>query len=82
MLKYSTSATIAQNRCWWQVFFSVVNFKNMKWYKSLSIEQKINLKYLSSSICGIQFSSIVSVLGFRLAINTLYEKLKIEGFNI
>jgi hypothetical protein len=54
----------------------------MKWYKSLSIEQKINLKYLSSSICGIQFSSIVSVLGFRLAINTLYEKLKIEGFNI
>ena len=30
MFKLSTSATIAQNRCWWQVFYRFTKFKSIK----------------------------------------------------
>ena len=51
----------------------------MKWYNSLSINQKINLKQISHLITGMEFSDMVYLLGFNLSINTLYEKLVIEG---
>jgi len=54
----------------------------MKWYKTLTVEQKINLKDTCSLICGADFSGLVRVLGFRLTINTLHEKLKLEGFDV
>lgn len=54
----------------------------MNWYKTLTVEQKINLKDLCSIICGANFSGLVRVLGFRLTINTLHEKLKLEGFDV
>ena len=54
----------------------------MNWYKKLTIEQRINLKELCPIICGAEFSGLVRILGFRLTINTLYEKLKLEGFDV
>ena len=54
----------------------------MNWYKTLSIEQKINLKELCPLICGAEFSSLVIILGFKLTINTLHQKLKLEGFDV
>lgn len=54
----------------------------MEWYKTLSIEQRINLKELCPIICGVEFSPLVSLLGFKLTINTLHEKLKLEGFKV
>lgn len=55
---------------------------NMNWYKKLTIEQKINLKDLCPIICGAEFSGLVRILGFRLTINTLHEKLKLDGFDV
>lgn len=54
----------------------------MNWYKTLTIEQRINLKDLCPIICGAEFSGLVRILGFKLTINTLYEKLKLEGFDV
>jgi len=54
----------------------------MDWYKTLTIEQRINLKELCPIICGAEFSGLVRVLGLRLTINTLHEKLKLEGFEV
>jgi hypothetical protein len=39
----------------------------MDWYKTLTLNQKINLKELSESICGIKYSLL---------------KLKLEGFSV
>lgn len=54
----------------------------MNWYKTLTIEQRINLKDLCPLICGIGFADLIRVLGFKLTINTLHEKLKLEGFEV
>jgi len=54
----------------------------MNWYKTLTIEQRINLKELSELICGIRFETLISIFGFYDAIELLYNKLQIEGFLI
>lgn len=54
----------------------------MNWYKTLTIEQRINLKELCPLICGYDFSSLIRILGFKLTINTIHEKLKLEGFMV
>lgn len=54
----------------------------MNWYKTLSIEQKINLKDLSQTICGIPFNSLISLFGFKQTINLLHQKLQMEGFQV
>jgi hypothetical protein len=50
----------------------------MKWYKTLTIEQRINLKELSETICGIKYIYLVKLFGMRDAIELLYSKLKLE----
>jgi len=54
----------------------------MNWYKTLTVEQRINLKELCPIICGANFSGLVKLLGFKLTINTLHQKLQLDGFNI
>ena len=54
----------------------------MKWYKSLTILQRINFKDLSEDICGIEFASLVILFGMRESIELLYSKLKQEGFEL
>ncbi len=54
----------------------------MKWYKTLTIEQRIGLKEACPLICGAPFSFLTYLLGFRDTIEILYEKLKIEGFDV
>lgn len=48
------------------------------WYKSLSIFQKISLKELSGSICGVPFEVLSNLFGLRGAISLLHEKLVLE----
>lgn len=59
-----------------------LKLKTMNWCKTLTVEQRINLKDLCPIICGAEFSGLVRILGFRLTINTLQEKLKLEGFEV
>lgn len=54
----------------------------MKWYRSLSIQQRINMKALSETITGIPFTALVSLFGLRQSIEMIHEKLKMEGFNV
>ncbi len=54
----------------------------MEWYKKLSIQQKINLKELSKQICGVEYKLLISLFGMRTTLELLYNKLKIEGFNV
>ena len=54
----------------------------MNWYKTLNIEQRINLKDLSESICGIRYTTLVMLFGMRQTIELLYFKLQEEGFNV
>lgn len=53
--------------------------KSIVWYKTLSIEQKIGLKELSATICGIAFEMLTKFFNFKGAISLLHEKLVLEN---
>ncbi len=55
----------------------------MKWYKTLTLQQRINLKGdACEMICGMPFSFMTFMFGFRESIELIYNKLKQEGFDI
>lgn len=54
----------------------------MEWYKTLNIHQKINLKHMSKIIGGIDFKDMITFFGLKDTIQLLYNKLKLEGFDI
>ncbi|MFN5417291.1 MAG: hypothetical protein ACK5B9_09565 [Flavobacteriia bacterium] len=54
----------------------------MNWYKTLTIEQRINLKDLSESICGVRYDFLIRLFGMRQTIELLHQKLELEGFDV
>jgi len=54
----------------------------IKWYKSLSIHSKINLKALSFIICGVDWSDFSILFSPRERLVILYDKLNQLGFNL
>ena len=54
----------------------------MEWYKSLNIEQKINLKDCCNLIVGITWKEMSLFFSFRERVEVLYSKLKLEGFEV
>lgn len=54
----------------------------MEWYRSLNGLQKIILKEECVGICGVPYNMLIRLFGMRGTIELLYEKLKLEGFNI
>jgi hypothetical protein len=51
----------------------------MNWYKTLDINQKINLKSITELIVGISWIDLTKLFSFREIIEILEQKLKIEG---
>jgi hypothetical protein len=49
------------------------------WYRSLTLNQRINLKDCFRLLTGIDFQSIGFMFTLRERINILYGKLKFEG---
>ncbi len=54
----------------------------MKWYKTLNINTKINLKNNTQLICGIPYECLTLLFNQKEIWNMIYEKLTIVGFNI
>ena len=54
----------------------------MIWYKKLTINQKINLKDCCEELTGITWDDMGKLFNFRERINILYDKLRLEGFDI
>jgi len=54
----------------------------MNWYRKLTIEQRINLKELSESICGVKYEFLIRLFGMRQTIELLHQKLELEGFDV
>jgi hypothetical protein len=54
----------------------------MNWYKTLTIEQRINLKDLSESICGVRYDFLIKLFGMRETIELLRYKLELIGFDV
>lgn len=50
----------------------------MKWYRNLSINQKINVKSCFELACGIKFESLGFMFSFSERIEMLYKKLLME----
>ena len=59
-----------------------MNRYNMEWYKTLNINQRINLKDNCQLIVGLDFLTLRVLFSTVEIINILYDKLKQMGFNI
>ncbi len=56
--------------------------ESMDWYKTLDMNQRINLKELTDIICGMPFTFMVKVFGLKEAIFHIHSKMRIEGFDV
>ena len=54
----------------------------LAWYKSLTIEQKINLKDCAKLIVGMTWEDMGKLFSFTERINILHNKLQLEGFTV
>ena len=54
----------------------------MDWYKTLDINQKINLKECSKMICGMTYNQLRLLFSMPEIIELLHNKLKVEGFEV
>lgn len=54
----------------------------MDWYLSLSINQKINAKECFVLLTGVKFDDLSFIFSFGERINIMYNKLKMEGFDV
>jgi hypothetical protein len=54
--------------------------KSIKWYKTLNVNQRIELKECSNLICGIRWEDFTILFTPRQRIDILYQKLQLEGF--
>jgi hypothetical protein len=58
------------------------NVSGLSWYKSLTLHQRLALKELSVSICGMKWEDFTILFSPRERIDILYQKLKMEGFSV
>jgi hypothetical protein len=54
----------------------------MEWYKTLDIHTKINAKVYFELLTGIKFEDLSILFSLRERMDIMYDKLKIEGFEI
>lgn len=54
----------------------------VSWYKSLSLNQKMALKEVSALICGMKWEDFNILFSPRERLGILYNKLKLEGFDV
>ena len=54
----------------------------MEWYTSLDINTRINAKVCFELVTGTKFEDLAFLLSFRERIEIMYNKLKMEGFDI
>lgn len=54
----------------------------IEWYKKLSIEQKLALKECAVLLTGIKWEDYTILFTPRQRIEILYDKLKLEGFDV
>ncbi len=54
----------------------------MNWYKTLTFDQRINIKDMCIDICGISYTNMIRVFGLRKTLDLIHEKLKMEGFDV
>ena len=54
----------------------------MNWYKKLDIHTKINAKECFKLLCGADFSALSCLFSYKERIEIMYDKLKLEGFDV
>lgn len=61
---------------------SHINPEALKWYNTLNLNQKINLKDCAVLLVGAEFSFLIKLFNLKEVISILYNKLKLEGFDV
>lgn len=54
----------------------------MEWYRTLDVNRKIAAKQCFILLCGVDFVKLGLLFSFRERMDLMYEKLKLEGFNV
>ena len=56
--------------------------KAIAWYKTLDLNQKINIKGCFDLLCGMGWQEIAFIIPLGERIKLAYDKLKLEGFDV
>lgn len=54
----------------------------VEWYKTLSLNQKLGLKECAHLLTGIRWEQFTILFTPRQRLEILYEKMKLEGFDV
>jgi hypothetical protein len=60
----------------------MANENSLKWYKTLSLNQKLELKECAHLLTGMKWEHYTILFSPRQRIEILYNKLKLEGFDL
>lgn len=55
---------------------------SIEWYKTLSVNQKINLKECFILLCGMEWHEISFLFSIGEKITMAHQKMKLEGFDV
>lgn len=61
---------------------SLTSKESIEWYKTLDLNQRINLKECCILLTGIEYHDLTKLFSLREVIKLLYNKLKMEGFDV
>ena len=58
------------------------DYEHISWYKGLKVNQRINIKELCPLIIGTTWDSLSFLFTMEEKIEIIYQKLKMEGFDV
>ncbi len=61
---------------------SIPDNQGVQWYKQLSFNQKLALKECAHLLTGMRWENFTHLFSPRQRLNILYNKLKLEGFEV
>lgn len=82
MKNIATMLIMAETQIGVNTMLGAVTNDGVEWYKKLSPEQKLGLKECAHLISGMKWEDYIILFSPRQRVEILYNKLKLEGFDV
>ena len=82
MKNIATMLILAEAQTGVNTMLGAVTNDGIEWYKKLSFEQKLGLKECAHLLTGMKWEDYTILFSPRQRIEILYNKLKLEGFDV
>ncbi len=82
MKNIATMLILAEAQTGVNTMLGAVTNDGIEWYKKLSLKQKLGLKECAVLLTGMKWEDYTILFSPRQRIEILYNKLKLEGFDL